>query len=98
MQVSGIVPRGFLMEYLGEVESITNDGKIVIRAIDTPSPNAPVFDHRERRIGTVKRIFGPVDSPYVTVAPSEKTNLNGLLNKKTYHKGENKNVKGKRRY
>jgi len=96
--VSGIVPRGFLMEYLGEVETITNDGKIVIRAIDTPSPNAPVFDHRERRIGTVKRIFGPVDSPYVTVAPSEKTNLNGLLNKKTYHKGENKNVKGKRRY
>lgn len=86
------------MEYLGEIETITNDGKIVIRAVTTPSPNAMVFDHRERRIGTVKRIFGPVDSPYVTVVPSEKGNLNGLLNKKTYYKGESKNVKGKRRY
>ena len=86
------------MEYLGEVETITNDGKIIVRAVDTPTPNAPVFDHRERRIGTVKRIFGPVDSPYVTVIPSEKGNLNGLLNKKTYYKGDNKNAKGKRRY
>ena len=86
------------MEYLGDVETVTNDGKIVIRAITAPDVGAKIFDNRERCIGTVKRVFGPVDSPYVTVTPSEKNNLNGLLNKKTYHKGENRNAKGKRRY
>lgn len=86
------------MEYLGEIEAVTNDGNIVVRAVVTPDPNSPVFDSRERRIGTVKRIFGPVDSPYVTIVPTEKGNLNGLLDKKTYHKGERKNAKGKRRH
>ncbi len=85
------------MDYLGEVETITNDGKLVVRATTTPSVNNPVFDQRERRIGIVKRIFGPVDSPYVTIAPADMASVNGLLKKKVYFKGENSNGKGKRR-
>ena len=86
------------MDYLGEVETVTHDGKIVVRAITAPEVNVGVFDSHERKIGTVKRVFGPVDSPYVTVAPTAKGDLNGLLNTKTYYKGENRNgkVKGRR--
>ena len=68
------------MDYLGEVETVTHDGKIVVRAITAPEVNVGVFDSHERKIGTVKRVFGPVDSPYVTVAPTAKGDLNGLLN------------------
>lgn len=86
------------MDYLGEVETVTNDGKIVVRAVTAPEVNVGVFDSRERKIGTVKRVFGPVDSPYVTVVPVSKGNVSGLLNMKTYYKGENRNgkVKGRR--
>ena len=82
------------MEYLGEVETITNDGKIVIRAVSAPDVNSAVFDGAEKRIGTVKRVFGPVDSPYVTISPVAKGDLNGPINQKTYLRGENKNGKG----
>ena len=50
------------MEYLGDVETVTSDGKLVIRAVSAPDVNNAVFDEREQRIGTVKRVFGPVDS------------------------------------
>ena len=36
------------MEYLGDVETVTNDGKIVIRAITAPDVGARIFDNRER--------------------------------------------------
>lgn len=85
------------MQYLGDVETVTNDGKIIVRAVTTPEVNNAVFDDRERKIGTVKRIFGPVDSPYVTILPVAKGGLDGLLNKKTYLKGEKKDGKGKGR-
>ena len=85
------------MLYLGEVETITNDGKIVVRAVNTPEINNAVYDSRERKIGTVKRVFGPVDSPYVTVSPAVKEGLDGLLNQETYFRGENKDGKGKGR-
>lgn len=85
------------MDYLGDVETITHDGKIVVRAVSTPDVNNAVFDSRERKIGTVKRVFGPVDSPYVTILPVMKGDLSGLLNKKTYFKGENRDGKGKGR-
>ena len=89
------------MEYLGDVETVTSDGKLVIRAVSAPDVNNAVFNEREQRIDTVKRVFGPVDSPYVTVVPAIKGDLNGLLNKKTYLKGERKDAKGngrRRRY
>lgn len=85
------------MQFLGEIETITNDGKIVIRAVTAPEVNNAVFDNRDRKIGTVKRIFGPVDCPYVTVVPVIKGDLGGHLNQETYFRGENKDGKGKGR-
>lgn len=85
------------MEYLGVVETVTNDGKAVVRAVATPEVNDAVFDNREHRIGTVKRIFGPVDSPYVTIVPNAKENAGSLLNKKAFFKGDIRNGKAKGR-
>lgn len=85
------------MDYLGEVETITNDGRLVVRAAVAPDVNCPVFDGREKRIGTVKRVFGPVDSPYVTVAPASKDDANRLLNKKVFYSGAPVNGNDRRR-
>lgn len=83
------------MEFLGTVEEITTEGRIVIRCTVTPEPGDQVYDSKHERLGSVKRIFGPVDSPYVSVVPDRmKTSKIG---KKTYYEGGTRHGKNKRR-
>ena len=86
------------MELLGEVETVTNDGKLIVRAQITPDINSAVCDAKGHKVGNVKRIFGPVDEPYVTVIPASKDVVNGILNKKIYFTGEKRDGKNKRRH
>ena len=85
------------MEFLGTVEEITSDGKAVVRSCELPDIGNSIFDQRERKIGVVKRIFGPVEEPYVTVTVDDRTALMGLKNKKLYFMKGAQNDKGKRR-
>ncbi len=54
------------MDILGIVEGITSDGHALVRCENVPDLGAAVFDGK-RRIGTVRRLLGPVDSPYASV-------------------------------
>jgi RNA-binding protein len=85
------------MNFLGTVEEIASDGKIIVRCETTPEIGDTVFDQRQTRIGTVKRVFGPVDGPYASVSPTGTADGN-IRGKKLYHEGEMQNGKGKRRY
>lgn len=85
------------MELLGVVEEVTADGKAIIRSQTLPEIGNPVFDQREKKVGIVKRIFGPVDEPYVTVAVDDKTITSGLKNKSLYFTKGTQHGKGKRR-
>ncbi len=85
------------MERLGRIEEVTSDGRAIVSCSAAPGIGDAVFDSRFKMIGTVGRVFGPVDSPYVTVLPAIKDDLNGLLNKETYFRGENKDGKNKGR-
>lgn len=64
------------MEFLGIIEGITADGHALVKCENVPELGCAVFDTEKRRIGTVKRILGPVDAPYASVT-GEK--LNGSL-------------------
>ena len=86
------------MECLGIVETVSGEGRFVIKAERTPEVEDPVFDSKGNRIGTVKRIFGPVDGPYVTISCSDAKVLDQMPGKKVYYKGEAKNGKDKRRH
>lgn len=85
------------MELLGNVEEITADGRIIVRCKAAPDMGIPVFDQRERKIGTVKRIFGPVEEPYAAVAVDDRVSLPGLKDKALYYTKGSQNGKGKRR-
>lgn len=85
------------MDFLGVIEEITIDGKAIVRGSVTPNNNDPVFDQKMKRIGFVRRVFGPVDSPYVTVNPIDKTALVNAVGKKVYYEGDPQYGKGKRR-
>ncbi len=85
------------MDFLGEVETITHDGVLIVRGGGLPDGGDVVFDNRKRRIGRVKRVFGPVERPYVSVVPADKSVLPNVMGRKTYFQGEYRNAKGKRR-
>ena len=56
------------MELLGIVEGITSDGHALVRCVSAPELGSAVFDKDRNRIGSVKRVLGPVDGPYASVS------------------------------
>ena len=82
------------MEKLGVIEEITCDGRIIIRCSDLPELGDTVFCNNEK-IGSIGRIFGPVDEPYVSVNPVGKTRAGkGSM---TFFMGRKRDAKNKRR-
>ncbi len=86
------------VEYLGIIETVSGEGRFVVKAESTPNVNDQVFNERGSTIGIVKRIFGPVDGPYVTVSSQNGAVPGDLIGKKVFFRGENKHGKDKRRH
>lgn len=84
-----------MKEKLGIVETISGDIRFVVKAGTVPRPDADVYDSADRKIGNVKRIFGPVDGPYVTVACCNGETAEKLLGKSVFIKGEDRDGKRK---
>ena len=85
------------MDFLGVVEEVTSDGRMIVIGETAPEIGDPVFDSKQKHIGSVKRIFGPVEKPYVSVVPSDKAVLTGISGKKVYFEGATRYGKNKRR-
>jgi RNA-binding protein len=85
------------MDVLGVVEDVSGEGLIIVRGDVTPEYGNAVYDSKQKRIGTVKRIFGPVDRPYISVVPSDRSVLSGISGKKVYFEGGAQYGKNKRR-
>lgn len=86
------------MDFLGTVEEITCDGRLIIQCRDVlPDMGAPVFDARQNRLGTVGKVFGPVDGPYASVTPDRGVDTGSLRNTQTFFRGKEQNAKSKRR-
>jgi len=85
------------MDILGVVEEVTHDGNIIVRGTVTPEYGNIVYDSKKNKIGSVKRIFGPVDGPYVSVTPVDKTVLVSISGKNVYFERGTQHGKNKRR-
>jgi len=86
------------MEFLGIVDGTADNGIIVVIGTgDIPDIGNHVFDSKNNKIGTVKRIFGPVKEPFITVAADNTAMLGGLKGKELYIKRRAQNGKDKRR-
>ncbi|MBI4416836.1 MAG: H/ACA RNA-protein complex protein Gar1 [Euryarchaeota archaeon] len=66
------------MKKLGVVENIAYDGSVLVRAAFAPAPGARVVDKRERPVGKVVRVFGPVAEPFASVRAEGKASLSLL--------------------
>jgi RNA-binding protein len=85
------------MDVLGIVEDVTAEGIIIVRGEMTPEYGNIVYDSKQKKIGSVKRIFGPVDRPYVSVVPSDRSILMNITGKKLYTERGAQHGKNKRR-
>jgi rRNA processing protein Gar1 len=74
------------MRLYGTVQGVNPKGDVIVK------PTMPqklrngerVFDKRGKPIGTVKRIFGPVKSPYVSIKQKRHKSSSGLKGKELY--------------
>ncbi len=51
------------------VENIAHDGSLLVRSSFAPPRGAEVADKRNRPLGRVIRVFGPVKEPFTSVRP-----------------------------
>jgi RNA-binding protein len=86
------------MEFLGAVDETADNGVVVVKGTENlPDIGSPVFDSNKKRIGTVKRVFGPVKEPFITVAGDEPAAVKRLSGKDLYITRRPQNGKDKRR-
>lgn len=84
------------MEFLGKVEEITCDGRLIVQCKSLPDLGDLIFDQRQNKVGTVGKIFGPVSEPYVSITVPKERDPVGR-NTELFFKGRNQNGKGKGR-
>ncbi len=86
-----------IMKFLGAIQEISYDGKLIVRGAFPPRPRDGVVDNRKKKLGQVKRVFGPVDSPYVLIEPTGNSTLLTSIGKQVYIEEAEDYAKGKRR-
>lgn len=70
------------MQRLGYVLHVSSSRNLILRAEATPKIGSKVVNENFKSIGTVRDVFGPVSSPYVSVEPitSElQVSIGGML-------------------
>ncbi len=82
---------------LGVVQDISHDGRLIVKARFAPELREIVRDNVNTEIGKVAKVFGPVRSPYVAIAPRDEHKTLAVLGKEVYVQGEKEHGKGKRR-
>ncbi len=82
---------------LGRVEEITNDGRLILTCDELPDLGDQVYDSSRNKIGTVKRIFGPIDKPYASVVPETESSISKMKGIEIFYKERQQNGKNKRR-
>jgi rRNA processing protein Gar1 len=85
------------MKFLGEVQEVSFDGKLIVKGVCAPQPREIVTDNRRRPIGRVVRVFGPVASPYVSVEVTGDNSLLSAVGKQVYVEGVEELGKGSKR-
>ena len=74
----------------GYIDSISQNGKIIARFPKMVSLNTPVNDIRNKKIGKIEWIFGPVDEPYFEIEPYNKSQKTlSLIGNKIYVEEDN---------
>jgi len=85
------------MQLFGNVINISKDKSLIARCNSVLSLEKtvkllykPLFSDKQRKIGEVAEIFGPVSSPYITVKPKHGLKVQNFVGKSVYIGEENR--------
>jgi rRNA processing protein Gar1 len=53
--------------HLGQVRGLGYNGRLIVKGNFTPKLELEVMDNTKRIIGRIARVFGPVESPYISI-------------------------------
>jgi RNA-binding protein len=76
--------RSVNLRRLGTVLHISKQGSIIVKTDKTPPIGARVVDKKAQTVGKVLDVFGPVKTPYVSIAPKDKKNMEHLVGQVLY--------------
>ncbi len=60
------------MKYLGKIDDIIYNGKILVRSTFRPNFGKTVMDKHKIIIGKIQQIIGPVQDPYIVITPKKE--------------------------
>jgi rRNA processing protein Gar1 len=89
-------PEGGPIKRLGVVENVAYDGSILVRSAFPPSLGARVVDKRNRPLGKIVKVFGPVKEPFATIRPEAKVTLSLLSSDVYIGEGNDARKEGRR--
>lgn len=84
------------MRRLGVVENIAHDGTVLIRSEFAPTRGADVRDKRNRPLGHVAKVFGPVREPFAAVRPVRPASLSLIGADVFVHEGNHASQENRR--
>lgn len=79
------------MQLFGSVIHISKDKSLIARCNSvlslenaTKLLNKPLFSDKQRKIGEIREIFGPVNVPYVSIKPKHGLKVEKMVNSRIY--------------
>lgn len=79
------------MQLFGSVINISKDKSPIARCSSILSLEKaqkllfkPLFSDKQRKIGEIYEIFGPINSPYLSIKPKHGLKVENLVNKQVY--------------
>jgi len=88
------------LKRLGKVLHVSSSGNLVVQANIAPEIGSKVVDEKLKEVGSVYDVIGPVNSPYVTIRPIERSEADKYVGKPLYildGKGRSQRKQSKRR-
>jgi rRNA processing protein Gar1 len=59
------------MKYVGKIDDIIFDGRLIVRPTFKPKIGKTVVNKHKLKIGKIIQIIGPVKKPYLTIKPEK---------------------------
>jgi len=85
------------LKRLGKVLHVSSSGNLIVHADIAPEIGSKIVDEKLKEVGSVYDVIGPVDHPYVTVRPVEKSEAEKYVGKTLYILNGKGERRGKRK-
>ncbi len=74
------------MKCVGRVSHLNSRNLAIVNTHKKVPKNTKIYDSEKRIIGRVVNIFGPVNEPYLAIAPNKGMRITKIIGREVYKK------------